>query len=227
MTRYRWRMTQEGMVVFTDPPAIVDERAPLLDSVGTALLSAIEVEWGEECRRKATQWNVPDGWLQAMIYRESGGKPGALRTEGNGWVGVGLLQITHPSLKGARRILVDGKAKWVGARPDAEIALPSTNIYIGAKYIKELIGKYGKDFPAVSAAFNHGSVSPSPANPWGMVSTGNHISEEVAALNTWIKLRREALEMTTARTFIDLTELARSADDDARKDTEPPPPDAA
>jgi hypothetical protein len=219
-------MTQEGMVVITDPPAFIDERAPVLDAIGTVKVSEIESKWGGICRTMGGIWNVPDGWLQAMIYRESGGDPEARHAEGGGWIGVGLLQITHPSLKGARRTIVDGKVLWVKPRPDTEIASPATNIYIGAKYIHELISRYGRDFPAVSAAFNHGSVDPSHLNPWGMVATGNHITEEVAALNTWLKLEREALKLITARTLIDLTDLARREDEAARKDTDPPP-DAA
>lgn len=216
-------MTQEGMVVITDPPAFIDERAPVLDGIGTAKVAEIEAKWGGTCRTMGALWDVPDGWLQAMIYRESGGKVQARRAEQNGWIGVGLLQITHPSLKGAKRLVVDGKVTWSRPRPDGDIETPATNIYIGAKYLRELIDRYGKDFPAVSAAFNHGSVQASATSPWGMVAAPGHISEEVAALNTWVKLARDAMKLVTTRTLIDLTELARYQDEMARKDTDPPP----
>lgn len=214
ISRYRWRMTQEGLVVVIEPPAYVSERVPVLDFAGTLKMAAIERDWGALCREKGKDYDIPDGWLQAMIYRESGGDQSARRVEPNGQVGVGLLQITNPSLK--------------GGRSDAEVFIPAINLKIGASYISTLIGRYGKDFPKVAAAFNHGHVEESDLNPWGMVSTGNHISIEVAALNTWTTARAHELGLIVARTFFDLTEVSREADDAARHDTEPaPPPDDA
>lgn len=211
-------------MVITEPPAFVDERAPVLDAERAKLVAEIETRWGAICQEKAKTFNIPDGWLQAMIYRESGGNPLAINREPNGWTGIGLLQITHPSLKGAQRVTIDGKVKWVNPRPDSEFYYPPTNLHVGAKYVKELISRYGRDFPKVAAAFNAGSVMESQQNPWGMVSSGNHISEEVAALNTWLLARAKQLNLTVARTLMDLTDLAREADDAARnRDTDPPP----
>lgn len=213
VNRYRWRMTNEGLVVISEPPAYV-EKAPVLDELGALKMMGIERDWGSLCRERAADYEVPDGWLQAMIYRESGGNPWARNVEPNGWVGVGLLQITHPSLK--------------AGRPDSEVILPTVNVKIAAAYIAGLIKRYGADFPKIAAAFNHGSVAESDKNPWGLVSTGSHISVEVMALNTWVKARAEAIGQIVATTFFDLTPIAREADDEARHDTEPaPPPDDA
>jgi hypothetical protein len=214
MNRYRWRTTEDGMVLVAEPPAYV-ERAITLTEEQTRVIVKVEADWGELCREVAGPLGIPDGWLQAMIYRESGGNRRAFRQEPNGWTGVGLLQITHPSLK--------------AGRTDAEVFIPHINVGIGARHVRGLIAKYGTDFPKVSAAFNAGSVRESEANPWGMVSTGAHVTSEVAALNSWILYQRAKMQAERdlpiappAIALIDLTELAREQDDAARQDTEPP-----
>jgi hypothetical protein len=216
--RYRWRMNEEGMVVVTEPPAYVDEVVHVLDFVGKRKMETIERDWGPLCRERGHDFGIPDGWLQAMIFRESGGDQSAYRREpprkdGSVWTGVGLLQITHPALK--------------AGRSDAEVFIPAVNIKIGAAFIGGLVQRYGKDFPKVAAAFNAGSLQETNANPWGMVSTGDHISVEVAALNTWVKMRAEEMGRTVSVNLISLVDLGREADDAARRDTEPVPPDDA
>lgn len=225
MSRYRWRTTLEGMVVIAEPPAYVDERAPVLDFAGSLKMAAIERDWGSLCRETGQEYQVPDGWLQAMIYRESGGDRSAYRVErdrqgkpisvaGRLLTGIGLMQITHPALK--------------RGLTDAEVFVPSVNLKIAANYISNLIERYGKDFPKIAAAYNSGSVKESDQNPWGMHSTGAHITVEVQALNTWIKQRSDLLGLTVPRTLFDLTQIAREADEAARSDTIPcPPPDDA
>lgn len=203
------------MVLIAEPPAYV-ERAITLTEQQVKLLLKIEADWGDTCRQVGGPLGIPDGWLQAMIYRESGGNRRAFRKEPNGWTGVGLLQITHPALK--------------AGRTDAEVFIPTVNLGIGARYLQGLITKYGHDFPKVSAAYNAGSVRDSEKNPWGMVMTDGHVTAEVAALNSWLLYRRakmqtEREEAVTppAVALIDLTEFAREQDELARQDTEPPP----
>lgn len=208
MARYKWRTEEDGTVVVTEPPAVIDVVLKL-EGVQEQAMARVEDNWGDMCREAAAGKGIPDGWLQAMIYRESGGNPMAFRREPNGWTGVGLLQITHPSLK--------------RGEPDSEIFFPRTNLSIGADFVAGLMKRYGNDFPRIAAAFNAGSIRETDANPWGMHSTGNHITAEVSALNTWIRMMKqrraakEAKEAEKQAGLFDLTELARDADEAARK----------
>jgi hypothetical protein len=149
-------------------------------------------------------------WLIAMAYQESGFNERAVNPEvkvGPEDDGVGLFQITHPSLKG--RKLVNGR--WEGGYTDEQLKDPQLNTTIAARYILDLTKRYGNNFPKISAAFNAGSVRPSDKNPWGMHCTGNHITYEVAALNYTI------LRGVEEAPLFDLVNVARKADDEARK----------
>jgi soluble lytic murein transglycosylase-like protein len=220
------------MVLIQDVPGAV-ERAPILSPAQAVIMDRVESTWGGMCRIYAEAYGLPDGWLQAMIFRESGGDPNARNPEGTKGPeddGIGLLQITHPSLKGRRRVTIDGHVKWVGGLSDAELLVPATNIGIGAKYAREQMLRYGNDFPRVAAAFNAGSAHPAADpehdNPWSLHSTGNHITIEVSALNYWISKYKNLGHVEPAP-LIDLMAMAREADDMARRDTEPPPKDSA
>ncbi len=202
------------MILIRDVPG-GPERAPILAGAEAQLMDKVEAQWGERCRSHSIPRNIPDGWLQAMIYRESGGNQKAYRKEPNGWTGVGLLQITHPSLKQKRWI--PAEKRWIGGLTDEQVFEPDMNIGIAAKYVATFIIAYGNDFPRVAAAFNAGSARPSELNPWGLVSTGSHISAEVAALNYYLSTR-----VVEPPELISLVDLARDADEAARRDTEPP-----
>lgn len=147
--------------------------------------------WGQGVR-----WE----WLIAMAYQESAFNPNAVNPEvkaGPEDDGVGLFQITNRALK--------------GSYTDEQLKDPQINTGIAVRYITDLAKRYGNNFPKVSAAFNAGSVRPSDKNPWGMHCTGNHISYEVAALNYTI------LRGVEVAPLIDLTNLARESDDEARE----------
>lgn len=213
------------MVVIQDGGA---ERALTLVGDEAALVDKVEKNWGGLCRVYGEAYGIPDGWLQAMIFRESGGNPNAFLREPNGWTGVGLLQITYPALKGAKKVKGDdGKERWVGGLTDQQLFAPAKNLEIGAKYVGQHMKTYGNDFPRVAAAYNAGSAKPpmnkAHENPWWLHSTGSHISKEVAALNYWIvKYRHRADESIQQPVLISLVDLAREEDDLARRDTEPP-----
>ena len=199
--RIRWRRADDGMVWIAEPPNYA-EYAPSLDDAGRKRMADIERDWGSLCREKGGPLGVPDGWLQAMIYRESGGNKKAFRKEPNGWTGVGLLQITSPALK--------------KGKPDEVVFVPAVNIELGAAYVAYQMSRYGKDFPKVAAAFNAGSVRETGANPWGMVHTTGHVMAEVRALNTWLALRYADKFRPEPAPLIDLTEMAREEDARAR-----------
>jgi soluble lytic murein transglycosylase-like protein len=179
---YRWKQDEDGRVLVADLPD-GPWHAPVLAPADAKVLEAIEGKWGAICRAAAAKHGLPDGWLQAHIYRESGGNARAFRQErdqngvaimrqGRPLTGIGLLQITSPELKSHWR--------------DEQLYDPATNLDIGAAYMATLAKRYDFDFPKVAAAYNAGSVRVSSANPWGMVQTTGHVSSEVAALNTWL-----------------------------------------
>lgn len=154
-------------------------------------MDKVERDWGDICRTIGARQGIPDGWLQAHIWRESGGNPRARNIEGTpGYPaddGIGLMQITSPALK--------------GHLTDEELFQPITNITIGARYIADLGRRYGWDFPRVSAAYNAGSVRPSRANPWGMVMTAGHVQSEVAAYNYWLYSRMAQEQQAAADAY--------------------------
>lgn len=166
-------------------------------------IEAGEAKYGELCRTAGQRNQLPDGWCQAMIKRESNFDERAFRQERNSdgtprvvngrlLTGIGLMQITDPGLK--------------GRYTDEELYAPSLNIEVGCRYLGYLAsradvrGPDGKaDFARLSAAFNHGHVEDTSANRWGMVSTGNHVDYEVRALNTWTYLKLEGEKMWAAQ----------------------------
>jgi len=209
-----WRRRDEdGMIVTWDLPNGA-EHVPMLATELREGLDRVEQQWGELCRDVAIRHEIPEGWLQSMIWRESGGNPKALRHEtdkegkqivvkGRPLTGVGLMQITSNALKKA----------WT----DAELMGPKLNVEIGATYVANLAsrvetqGADGKpDFARIAAAFNAGSVRPSTMNEWGMVMTRGHVSAEVAAYNYWLSTRMAeeqkvaALAMTKQFTLFEL-----------------------
>lgn len=199
-----WRKRDEdGLIVTWDLPNGA-EVVPMLDATQWNGIKAVEEKWGELCREIGGRHQLPDGWCQAMIWRESGGDPRAYRIEkdkngqpihddtGRLLTGVGLMQITNPAIK--------------KNRTDAEVFNPPVNIELGAGYISYIASRPdvrdpdGKpDFARIAAAFNHGHVEASTANRWGMVATGSHIDQEVRALNTWIYLQLEGQKFFAAQ----------------------------
>jgi hypothetical protein len=230
-----WRKRDEdGMIVVWDlGPPRGEEVAPMLDATQWTGVRAVEERWGELCREIGSRHQLPDGWLQAMIWRESGGNPRAYRVErdkngqaimvnGRALTGVGLLQITSPALK--------------RNRTDTELFDPGINIELGARYISELAsrldckGADGRpDFARIAASFNAGSVRPSTANRFGMHSTGSHIDQEVRALNVWIYQKLEGEKFfaaqALAKQFSTAELLGEDFDRPAGLDDEPPPTD--
>lgn len=220
-----WRKREEDslIVVWNLPDG--PESVPMLDASQWNQIQMVEYKWGDLCREVGGQHHLPDGWLQAMIWRESGGDEHARNREGTPTDpsddGIGLLQITNRALK--------------GGRTDVELFVPRTNIGIGAGYISYLAsrpdtrGKDGvPDFARLAAAFNHGHVEASTANRWGMVSTGSHIDQEVRAYNTWVYLKLEGEKFYAAQAFAKSFPTKDLLGDDADapaglKDDEAPP----
>jgi hypothetical protein len=198
-----WRTEPSGLIVVTRDDWT--EFAPMLLGAQQKVMDAVIERWGPLCRLEAAKRWLDWRWIAAMIYRESGGDPKAFRREPNGWTGIGLLQITHPAIK--------------SGRSDAELFEPETNVAVGANHIAGLRRQYGDNFPRVSAAFNAGSArlpSPGYENAWNLHCTRGHVDAEVSALNYAIG-KDVPQEQEPVAELIDLTDVARAADDAARK----------
>lgn len=176
---YTWTTREDGAIVTRDTVTGA-ESVLTLTGANAAELESIEARWGDLCRRIGDRHGLPDGWLQAMIFRESHkGDPRSRNPEklpGPEDDGVGLMQITSSALK--------------AGYSDKELEDPEINVEIGASYIASLVKRYGRDFPRISAAYNAGSVHApfkGAENPWGMHCTPGHITAEVSALNYYVQ----------------------------------------
>jgi hypothetical protein len=185
-----WRKREDGFWVVWDLPD-GPERVMMVTAEMAKGVDYVERTWGELDRRIGAEFGLPDGWLQAHEWRESGGNPKARNPEGTpdpGNDGIGLFQITHPSLKGRHK---NADGIWLGGYSDLELQDPERNTRIAARYMRDLIKTYGFDFPRVSAAFNAGSVHPplhGAENPWNMHQTSGHVTSEVSAYNYWLSM---------------------------------------
>jgi hypothetical protein len=211
---YTWRTRDDGVIAVRESPD-GPETVLTLSGPNAEQLERVEAQWGDLCRRLGARHALPDGWLQAMIWRESGGHPKARNPEsqpGTDDDGVGLMQITAAALK--------------AGHTDAELEDPYTNVEIGAAFVAALAKRYGWDFPRVSAAYNAGSVrKPLPGfeNPWAMHCTAGHITAEVSALNYYLlrpTLSEPEKQAVLSLVFATNEEIARH--DFERGATEPP-----
>lgn len=172
MNKYTWRTDDNGLVWVTTGAEPAHVLLPGLNDA--VVMDRVIARWEVLALKHAAIAKIPPGWILSMIWRESAGNPQARNRENPAIAdddGVGLLQLTI-------RYFAHGLS-------DAQLMDPETNVSRGAAHIADLRHRFG-DFPRVSAAFNAGSPRPSDKNPFGMVSTGNHIEAEVSALNYYV-----------------------------------------
>jgi hypothetical protein len=121
---------------------------------------------------------LPSTITTAIINGESGGNPKAEGPPSDH--GIGLMQITHPSLK--------------QGLSDEEVFVPENNIRLGVDALAKSASLVGYDVPQLASMFNAGSTGkgpwPSSSAPWGfreykIPSTGEYpyISRVVRAYN--------------------------------------------
>jgi soluble lytic murein transglycosylase-like protein len=121
---------------------------------------------------------LPAAITLAIINGESGGNENAEGPPSDH--GIGLMQITHPSLK--------------QGLSDAEVFVPENNVRLGVDALTKSAGQVGYDPPKLASMFNAGSPGngphPSSSAPWGyreykIPSTGEYpyISKVVRAYN--------------------------------------------
>lgn len=180
---YDWRTTEEGLIIVTKESG--DEFIPTLTGKYAETMRAGMERWTETVQKVADKFGLPVRWPMAMVYQESSFYPRAFRQErqpdgtpimlmGRLLTGIGLLQITHPTLK--------------MGHTDEELYDPELNLSIGCRYMAHLAEKpeVNRDFPKLSACYNAGSVRKSDKNEWGMVCYGSHIDSEVSAQNFFV-----------------------------------------
>jgi soluble lytic murein transglycosylase-like protein len=121
---------------------------------------------------------LPAPITTAVIDGESGGNEKAEGPPSDH--GIGLMQITHPSLK--------------QGLSDADVFIPENNIRLGVDALVTSAGHVGYDVPKLASMYNAGSSGsapwPSSSAPWGfreykIPSTGEnpYISKVVRAYN--------------------------------------------
>ena len=214
---YKWKTNEYGLIVVTREDG--SEFVPTLTGEFADRMSSVLAKWSDVVRPIGEQFGILERWILAMVYQESNGNPRAFRQErhpdgtpiispgGRPLTGVGLLQITSPSLK--------------GGYTDEQLFDPQLNLTIGTRYIREIARRpdVNWDWPKVAATFNAGSPRPNPKSEWNLYCYGNHVDAEVSAQN-YIVLRGLEPAQHPAPLF-DLIALAREADDAAREEPDP------
>lgn len=173
MKRYTWRADERGIIYVKAPLEL--EHAPTLGMQEARTMDAVIGRWEPLAAKHAARTGVPVSWILATIWRESEGNPMAVNPEDRSTPaddGLGLMQLTFKFFN--------------GGHSRTEMMDPELNVRIGTDYLASQSKRYGGDGPKVFASYNHGSVSPSDLNPYGMVSTGNHIDSEVGSNNYYL-----------------------------------------
>ena len=171
MARYSWKTLDSGAIEVTGLPDNPQAHLPQLIQLKAARPI---LRWLDAVREACAPHNLPLFWVLGMIYTESGGNPLAKAPDG----GLGLLQITHPSLR-------------VGLT-DEQVLEPERNLAIGCRLIAQH-ARFTQDLPTLASLFNAGAAKPgvahpSTSSPWGMRETTGHIERVVRASNTFCGL---------------------------------------
>lgn len=159
----RWRLEPLGVVQ-------EGEGAPMRTVGQPVTVRRIWAAYGPHILSASERYLVPLELIVATIATESGGKADATLAEPrHNDKSVGLTQI------------MVGTAQQFSATPLTAAALmdPATNIAFGTRYIASQ--RKVTDFapPLVAAAYNAGGLYPpreGDENPWGLRSTGDHIT---------------------------------------------------
>lgn len=158
----RWRTLSDGRI------EVEGEGVPSYPpgSPQYAYMTCCWQRWGGLIRGAAAKYGVPVSWIVAIMSQETGlwCPKGGLTQEAivSGDGGYGLMQIqnsTAPSCGGTPRDMLE----------------PARNIDCGAQVLQRQMKRYGRDLPAVAAAYNAGSVRCNVGrNVWSLHSTGDY-----------------------------------------------------
>lgn len=139
---------ENGVTHFTNVPSdarfqVLLRSAPEVSQAGARISPAMlarSAEFDEIIDKVAAQTSVEGSLLRAVIVVESAFDPNAISSRG----ARGLMQ------------LMPATAKAYGAK---DVGDPAQNIYAGARYLRDLIGRYENDLELVLAAYNAGETA--------------------------------------------------------------------
>lgn len=103
--------------------------------------------------REAAEWGLDPVLVSALIRQESAWVADIRSSAG----AIGLMQVMPQT--GAQVARSDGMA---GFTPEA-LETPEVNLHLGARFLRDLLDRYGEDLPLVLSAYNAG---PSRADRW-------------------------------------------------------------
>ncbi len=139
---------ENGVTHFTNVPSdarfqVLLRSAPEVSQAGARISPAMlarSVEFDEIIDTAAKQTSVEASLLRAVIVVESAFNPDAV------------------SIKGARGLmqLMPATARAYGA---TDVDDPAQNVHAGARYLRDLIGRYKNDLELVLAAYNAGETA--------------------------------------------------------------------
>ena len=122
-----------------DPP--LEARWSAFSRTARQTQPALDFPYAHCFRRAATAHDLPETLLLAVARGESDFDPVA-RSKANAY---GLMQILWPDT-----------ARYLGVDRLSELLDPCTNVEAGARYLKELLGKYQGNLHRALAAYNYG-----------------------------------------------------------------------
>jgi hypothetical protein len=122
------------------PPPSMPVSALALAGADEKSMMASGRPYAEEVARAASNNDLPEALLHAVIRSESGYNPSALSVKG----AAGLMQ------------LMPGTARDMGV---ANVWDPASNIQGGARYLKQLMVMFGNDVSLAVAAYNAGPAA--------------------------------------------------------------------
>jgi len=159
---FRWDMLPDGLV------AVEGQGTPAFEP-GSLRFKQMEqtwANWSGLILDAASTYGIPARWILAVMCQETGvwsGDPAEQASKLAPDGGVGLMQITDPSL-GNPQDMLD----------------PATNIAVGARLLGKLAGMRNGQLPEIVANYNAGGVRcGSTNNPWGMVMTGDYVGNVI------------------------------------------------
>lgn len=128
-----------------------------------ALAAAAAARWGA-----SYGVTVPVDTVIAMMMKESSGNPAAKRTEPDGRVSRGLLQV------------LEGTARELGLKTPMDLHTPAVGIDVGVHYFAKQLARYRGNVQHAIAAYNAGTAK---VNSKGVYKNQSYVS---SVLN-WLK----------------------------------------
>jgi len=158
----RWDMQDDGLI------AVEGEGTPAFDP-GSLRFKQMEQTWANWAGLildAASANGIPPAWILAIMCQETGlwsDDPAEQAAKVSYDGGVGLMQITHPSL-GSPKDMLD----------------PEANIAAGTGLLAKLSRTRNGQLPEIAANYNAGGVRcGASGNPWGMVMTGDYVGNVI------------------------------------------------